>query len=226
MSIEEADLVEYCLGTLDAERTSAVEAALERDPELVEALAEIAASLDTVGEASEPIMPSSALRDRVLDSVTPANKLQGFATRLARMFSVSLAQAEDILSQAAKAPAAPWRPMPVPGAYTLRVRPGAGLARYCTLVYLERGARIPRHRHLGQEQMLVLDGYALESTGRAVGPGDTVLSEPGSEHEFDITADTPCLFAVSLDEGLEWVRWRDKLALFIQVLKRKLRRRQ
>lgn len=226
MSIDDADLIEYCLGALDPEKARQVESARDEDPAVARALAEIMETLGAVGEAAPRLSASASLRERVVSSIDPQRRLDGFATRLAKLFGIDLDEARDLLAKAGKAPANPWIRTPLPGTFVLGVNVAAAKATArCLLVYLECGATIPRHRHRGIEHMLILDGYAEENSGRMVGPGDEVISDSGSEHEFDIVADTPCLIAISLEDGVEWIRWQDKAVFACNSILNRLRGR-
>jgi anti-sigma factor ChrR (cupin superfamily) len=50
-----------------------------------------------------------------------------------------------------------------------------------SIIVLPPGARFPDHRHLGQEDFLVLAGHA-EDADHYLGPGDWLRNPPGSEH--------------------------------------------
>ena len=227
MSTDESELIEYCLGTLDPERARKVELARDEDPAVAHALAEIAHTLGAVGEAAPRLSAPPSLRERVVGSLHPQRRLNGFAARLAKLFAIDLDNARSMLAQAAKVPAAPWTRTPLPGTFVLDVNGSAAkAATKCMLVYLERGATIPRHRHRGVEHMLILDGYAEEDSGRRVGPGDEIISDSGSEHEFDIVVDTPCLIAIRLEQGVDWVRWKDKVVFACTAILNRLRGRR
>ena len=56
--------------------------------------------------------------------------------------------------------------------------PAAALLRY------EPGVKIPPHRHLGWETMIVLSGSQVDGTGLHT-VGDVVASPPGGDHSGD-----------------------------------------
>ena len=61
-------------------------------------------------------------------------------------------------------------------------------------VRLVAGARFPRHRHQGPEEVLVLSGR-VRIDGLDLEAGDWVFSEPGSDH--DVVALTDAVIYVS-----------------------------
>jgi hypothetical protein len=67
---------------------------------------------------------------------------------------------------------------------------------FTTLVKMEAGARIPRHRHLGVEQCLVLEGDVRSGTVE-MAAGDFNCSLPGSVHDELVTNNGALLLIVS-----------------------------
>jgi anti-sigma factor ChrR (cupin superfamily) len=67
---------------------------------------------------------------------------------------------------------------------------------FTTLVRMEPGARMPKHRHLGVEQCLVLEGD-VRSGGIEMSAGDFNCSLPGSVHDELITKTGTLLLIVS-----------------------------
>ena len=70
------------------------------------------------------------------------------------------------------------------------------LGTYTTLVKMQPGARIPRHRHLGVEQCLVLEGD-LRAGPVKMSAGDFNCSLPGSVHDEIATEGGALLLIVS-----------------------------
>lgn len=204
--VDDARLIEYAFGGLSASERDEVDAAVAADPALCAALRQL---LDTVARMDAGAVPTgAALRERVVGALrAPASageysRYDGFAGRLARLFDLPLASAEALLPQLADPSQAPWGPLPEPRCRWLRVEAGAALGDAVAMfVYLPGGATLPSHQHAGEERLMVLDGYAQESTGRRVRPGDLVVSAPGSSHGFEIEPGSDCLFAVVLDRS-------------------------
>jgi putative transcriptional regulator len=71
------------------------------------------------------------------------------------------------------------------------------------LIWADAGAVHPRHRHLGDEDILILKGTLRDERG-VYGPGEICHSRRGEIHSESITADEDCIcFAVYYDGGIE-----------------------
>lgn len=204
--MDNALIVEYLLGQLPEPEARVVEDRLRRDAGWARECAATADALAGIAYADPAPRPGEGLRERVLGSVAGAQRFDGFARRLARLFDVDEARALKLARRAAKGPGWGWLPYHSRGVHVLPVRCGPALAgARGVLVHLARGTNLPRHRHGGTEQMLILDGYACENRQRVVAPGDLVVSEQGSEHQFEILQDAPCVFACTLAGGIDWL---------------------
>ena len=63
-----------------------------------------------------------------------------------------------------------------------------------SVVRLKKNARVPRHAHHGQEEVVVLSGSVLIG-GVELGEGDYLFTQPGEEH--DVVALTEAVIFVS-----------------------------
>jgi putative transcriptional regulator len=90
----------------------------------------------------------------------------------------------------------------VPGVrlHVLREEPARGM-RAC-LVWARPGARHPRHRHLGDEVILVLRGAVRDERG-VYGPGQVCRSRAGSVHSEEAMPGEDCLCYVVYYGALE-----------------------
>lgn len=71
-----------------------------------------------------------------------------------------------------------------------------------TTAYLSRagpGTVLPLHRHHAREGVLVLRGGFRETNGRAVRPGEIMVSEIGTAHEVRVDANGDCICAIRMD---------------------------
>jgi len=66
------------------------------------------------------------------------------------------------------------------------------------------GTRFPAHRHHGRGLILVLAGCAQQEEGPLLWPGDSLISDAGSDHALRSADNEPLLFAVVLEDGLDW----------------------
>lgn len=174
------------------------------DPALAREVAEAEAAAQLLGEAIEPMTPSAALRERLMDSVRGTDRHAGFADRLARMFHLPVVRMVEILGQVAD-PGTEWEEF-LPGIRLLHFDGGEPLATAdCGIVRVEAGGTFPAHLHHGHELSLILSGVALLEDGRELLPGDLNPLEAGSVHAFTAGPDEPLVFAAFVHEGFEVV---------------------
>jgi putative transcriptional regulator len=128
-----------------------------------------------------------------------------FFARLSELWQLPEPKLVRELSRARDARA--WSRSLLPGLRTfeLALDQSEGRGR---LLRFSPGARFPRHRHRGTEQLLVLEGAFADADGE-VRAGDGQTMPPDSEHELIILGDVPCVAAV-MERGIEltqgWLR--------------------
>jgi hypothetical protein len=77
-----------------------------------------------------------------------------------------------------------WNDGP-PGIRYFHFSPGpAAAAPEAGVVRMRPGALFPRHRHVGGEVSLVLEGILIDDAGDRHGPGSVLSSAAGSEHAY------------------------------------------
>jgi putative transcriptional regulator len=144
--------------------------------------------------------PPPSLRARVLDDARRP-RLHAMLDKLAALFDVSKQKARAILDRIDDP--AEWQEGPVPRAQVMFVVGGPKVAGAFTgVVRMAASMEWPRHRHLGHEEMLVLDGGFKQDDGAEVHAGDTHVMEEGTVHGFSIFDDEPCISAVVLRNGV------------------------
>jgi anti-sigma factor ChrR (cupin superfamily) len=71
------------------------------------------------------------------------------------------------------------------------------------LIWADAGARHPTHRHVGEEDIQILEGALADERG-VYGPGEVCRSRRGEIHSETIVSDTECVcFAVYYHGGIE-----------------------
>ncbi|HZS38224.1 MAG TPA: cupin domain-containing protein, partial [Polyangia bacterium] len=158
-------------------------------------------TLALLGTSLQPVAPPPSLRARLLEST----REETLADKLARAFDLAREKAAEILAQLTKPRTAEngWRPGPMPGMELYDFKAGPRLAGADTgLVRFPPKMRFPRHKHLGQETMLVLQGGFCTDDGRHLRPGDALVMETGTSHDMLID-DDGCVAAVSLRVGID-----------------------
>jgi anti-sigma factor ChrR (cupin superfamily) len=141
-----------------------------------EALADLALSLPRTA-------PSPDVRARVLESVSKTNRFEMFAARVAELIDVGVEKARALLGNIDDATM--WVATRVPGvfSYDLPVGPAAADA-VVGFVRIRPGDVFPDHEHMGDEANLVLQGSAVDATGRILRRGDLVRMSLGTHHEL------------------------------------------
>jgi anti-sigma factor ChrR (cupin superfamily) len=74
----------------------------------------------------------------------------------------------------------------------------------CGFVKVPAGEPFPEHRHLGEEQVLVLQGGFVDSEGRVCHRGDEAVKPLGSAHGFTALPGADLIFLVVIFGGLDF----------------------
>lgn len=189
-------LAAYALGALDDQESEQVARAVAEDPALAAELDELVAAGGELGLGmmAEPVAPSAAARDRLLDAAG-GERFARFARRFAELFDVGVERARELLGLVDRPDA--WTEGPGPGSWLIHFQAGPAYAGADTgFVRLAPGERFTWHRHHGKEHSLVLQGAALDSLSGRLGPGDEGVLEGDTEHDFVAVGDEDLVFAV------------------------------
>lgn len=183
-------------------RDAEVEAHLGACSDCARRLAHAEAAVAAVALALPPVPPEGRLRARLFASVDRLERFTPMAPRLAALIDVAPDDARRAL-HALSEPEAMNAALP-----GMRVLPLATGPRRATtsaiLVCLEPGGCIPRHRHLGDERILVFEGAFAVDDGRVVRAGEELHSPAGSIHSIPtVVGDAPCLCAIVGEGGIE-----------------------
>jgi anti-sigma factor ChrR (cupin superfamily) len=122
--------------------------------------------------SANPVEPPPHLRGRLLQAVAG--------------LSASRDEAEMQAWRMVRTTALPWQPAKRKGIWEKSLLHDPVRHRSTRLIRMEPGAEIPAHRHLGEEETLVLEGTG-ELGGFAFGPGDYQRADSGSLHPSYIT---------------------------------------
>jgi putative transcriptional regulator len=153
-------------------------------------------------------------RERLLASVRELpRRYAPFFQRLGTLWDLSEERVSEVLTLA-KDPAH-WQWTALPGVRQIEVQGGPRTeSARVRLLRFSAGLRFPRHRHIGLEHVLVLEGSYTDSDGHLIGPGDLQVMEPGSEHGLHVHAGEPCIAGL-VQFGMEFtgpvLRWVSKL---------------
>jgi anti-sigma factor ChrR (cupin superfamily) len=168
----------YALGALDASQRLAFEAHLVDCDECRRAAAEMKeVAARVLARAAGDVMPAALVRERVVALAdAPRGEVDVTAYR--------------------------WIEI-APGIRAHEVRNEERFRS--VLIWAEPGARHPSHRHLGEEDILVLKGVLQDERG-LYGVGEICRSRRGEVHSESVTMDGECIcFAVYYGGGIERV---------------------
>lgn len=188
------------LGLLDdaeLEQLAAVLAQLD-ETAVLDTRSQLEAAASMLALAVEPITPPPKLRERLLDECRGRHRFEPFVDRVAALFDLASDRIRAIFelfdTQAG------WTPM-YPGAafYDLEGGPALGDAT-AGLVRIAAGLPFPRHQHIGEERVMVLQGAFVDDSGKRVEPGQLVIMPDGSEHAFRVVSEQELLYVVVVGE--------------------------
>ncbi|PRQ01309.1 ChrR Cupin-like domain protein [Enhygromyxa salina] len=183
------------LGLLDA---AELDELAQLDPDAhAELRAELEASASMVALTAAPVVPPASLRERLLADLH-REPFAPLVARVAELFDVGRARAGELLGRLASTEG--WTPL-FPGAAFLDLEGGPALGSASAgLVRIAAGLEFPNHRHIGAEQVLVLQGAFVDSAGARVGPGQLATMPDGSSHGFTVEPERELFYAVVVSE--------------------------
>jgi len=168
--------------------------------------AELSALFERLGALPEADPSSLAPgRARLLASVTQSSeRFSPLFGKLTQFFDLSTEALRAVFTRAADEQA--WQPGPLPWVSLFHLDGGpAVLGLDAGLVRLKKGMPFPRHRHVGQERVLVLEGGYHDHDQRWYGPGALHDMPEGSEHALHMGREQDVLLAVILSAEIQIV---------------------
>ena len=195
------ELTELALGTLGGEERARAIAHVAACPECRAELAALEEALAGPALALSPVPPPPPVAARLLASAAAPGRF-AFADLVARVFDLSHDGATSVLASADDP--ARWEAGPIRGLELLHLAGGPAVAQADSgLVRFAPGTAFPRHRHIGLEVMVVLEGGFTDDRGEYHGAGERLHEPPGSSHAFVCDPVEGCLAAVVLFGGIE-----------------------
>ena len=184
-------LPDFVLGLLSGEERALVEAHLAG----CEACRGAARTLqDAVGLAAVGLGSPSGGREQLLQALEGGRRFEQFVPQVAGLFDLSEDAARTLLAQIDDAQA--WSEGPAPGCTLIPVMPGPNCrGQIVSLLKLEPAATFPEHSHGDEEQVLVLEGGYLDSTGIEVWRGELDVRARGTSHSFVALEGPACICA-------------------------------
>ena len=197
-----ARIPDYVLGLLPEDEMRDMKAHVAGMPELEAELALFEEALSQRAEAMPPLNPRVEVRDRLLATLTSIDRFRPFLGTLSRMVD----QPDDMLRGLLLRmdDGSLWEPGPLPGLHVAHFAPGPrSRAAEAGFVLVAAGFAVPRHRHLGDEVSLVLEGTMCED-GVRIFPGQTLESARGTVHGFSAGKERDLVFVVT-HSGFEFL---------------------
>lgn len=151
------------------------------------------AVLDALVYGIEPAVPGPSLRDRLLGAASTKGRFMPFLDRMMGIFDLPESQAKKELATIDEPEQ--WDEM-TEGVQVRDFEGGAACGEaHGGLVRVEPGHAFPRHAHVGEEVVLVLQGELEDDAGTRYRAGDKIVSGDGTSHELRVVGDKPLLYA-------------------------------
>ena len=152
----------------------------------------------------EPIEPLPGVRARLLDAVAPSRgRYARFVQRVSRLLDLAAEEVQQMLDSL-ELPAT-WEPGPYENTELVHLVTGPAVAgAHAGFVRVQGGTRFPRHEHLGEERVLVLQGHCRDESGAISAPGDEVVMAPHTAHYFDVLDGPDFVYLVVLEGGVKF----------------------
>ncbi|MCA9709770.1 MAG: cupin domain-containing protein [Myxococcales bacterium] len=149
--------------------------------------------LDFLAGGLRPLAMPTGLRDRLLSTASGRNRLLPFLDRMMALFDLPEGEAQGHLHSVDDDEA--WEDM-LPGVRFRDFDGGPALGdAHGGLVRLQPGEAFPRHTHVGEERVLVLQGELVDDQGQHYRAGDLLVSADGTSHELRAEGDREAVYA-------------------------------
>jgi hypothetical protein len=146
------------------------------------------------------VQPPTALRERMLGAAKPEERLARYAEPICTLLGIERSEALALLARIDDPSA--WFDL-LPGISLLPAPPGThahGALR--GFVRVRAGVEFPEHSHLGDEAVMIMQGYYTDNvTGDIFGPGDVPRHAVGTQHSFRVFEDGPDLLGLVVAFG-------------------------
>jgi hypothetical protein len=174
--------------------------AFERDVEDAGSAASIELALSYVITDLPPVQPPAVLRERMLGAAKPEERLARFAEPICTLLGIEPSEALALLARIDDPSA--WFDL-LPGISLLPAPAGTraqGALR--GFVRVRAGVEFPEHSHLGEEAVMIMQGYYEDNvTGQVFGPGDVPRHAADTQHSFRVFEDGPDLLGLVVAFG-------------------------
>lgn len=156
--------------------------------------------LAAVSDALPPIAAGAPARQRLLDAAIPEERLIRFAEPIAALLEIEPDAARALIARIDDPGA--WFEL-LPGISLLPAPGGASVTNALRgFVRVRAGVEFPQHEHLGDESVMIMQGYYADGvTGEVFGPGDVPRHAEHTQHSFRVLEDGPDLLGLVVAQG-------------------------
>jgi len=153
-----------------------------------------------LSETLTPVTPSSGLRELMLGAALPEDRLARYAGPIAKLLEIDVEAARALIARIDDPSA--WFDL-LPGIGLLPAPGGPAVHNALRgFVRVRAGVEFPEHEHLGDEAVMIMQGYYADGiTGEVFGPGDVPQHAQSSQHSFRVLADGPDLLGLVVAQG-------------------------
>jgi anti-sigma factor ChrR (cupin superfamily) len=191
---------DYLMEALPPEEQAELGAHLESCTSCRRELRATAEALGALAETLDPVPPPPEAREWLL-AATRTGRFGDFVEQVARFFDVARERAAELLDWIDEP--SRWE-RPLDWFHLIHLEGGPAVAGAdAGFSRLAAGARFPAHRHLGEEQVLLLQGTIHLDDGRVLRRGDGVVSLAGTAHSFHVGSEVDCIYAIVFWKGIE-----------------------
>ena len=202
-SIKDDALIDFVLNLSSDTGRQKIESEMLVSESLCKRIVQWRNALAEVGSHCPLTSPSIDVRHRILRTIEPASRFEGFVRRLCDFLDVNSETVRKILNSIDSA-GQDWSQTGFPGVLMLPFKAGnRHESSECALIWVESGSVFPNHRHLGDEWGIVLQGTAREDSGCEYNPGDIVYKKSGSSHTVSSIANMP-LISIVIHQGVKF----------------------
>jgi hypothetical protein len=181
----------YALGELSEAEQAWVEAQLQAEPDLTLELEEFQNAVTAFAYSSPPVPIAANLKDRLFDRIgVPLSEVE---------VPVVASPNPEEFFWTMQGNALEWQPHPAPG-FQIAIFHIDPVSRMASgLLRAEPDACYPLHRHVGVEEIYMLEGD-LRIGSTVYGPGDYIRSSPSSSHDPVSPSGCKFFFRACLDD--------------------------
>lgn len=179
----------YALDLLEEQNCGLVEEAIAQFPDLQTELAEFQLAVSAIAYSSPPVPLATNLKDRLFQRIAISEE------------DTTTKSTTSVSALKEKAAVVDWEPHSIPGVMIGKLSLDLEKREIVCFVRAKAGMSLPKHRHAGNEEIVVLEGD-LVFDGEIYGSGECIRSGPGSAHQPETYGGFLIFLRTSLDDEI------------------------